>query len=75
METTATNVEITEYTVELQDTNGTAYGTVYPFTNDTIYFENFKEAKLYAKGLINDKYVLVRIIENSSGSVVDFFQK
>lgn len=66
---------MTEYTVELQEEDGTAYGTVYPFTDDTIYFDDLEEAKLYAKSQLKDEYVLARVIEEGRGRVVDFFQK
>lgn len=66
---------MSEYTVELQDANGTAYGTVYPFTDDTIYFDDIEEAKLYAKSQLNDEYVLARVIEEGRGRVVAFYRK
>ena len=66
---------MTEYVVELQDTNGTAYGTTYPFSNDTLYFEDLEEARLYAKGRVNDEYVIARVVDTRNDRIVDFFNK
>jgi len=64
-----------EFVVELQDADGTCYGTTYPWTDENIYFEDLDEARMYAKNQVNDRYTLVRVIEVGSHRVVDFFQR
>ena len=66
---------MTEFYVQMQDANGTAYGTCYPFTDDTIYFDDIAEAKMYAKGRLSDEYILAQVIDAYTGRVVDFFVK
>lgn len=64
-----------EYYVELQDTDGTCYGTADPWTDETLYFEDLAEARMYAKGQLDGHYILARVIDAGSGRVVDFFQR
>jgi len=66
---------MTEFYVELQDRDGTAYGTTDPWTDETIYFEDLNEARMYAKNQVSEQYILARVIEVGQGRVVDFFQK
>lgn len=66
---------MTEFYVELQDANGTGYCTTYPFSDETIYFEDLEEVRMYAKSRVSDEYILARVIESGRGNVVDFFQK
>ena len=66
---------MTEFYVELQDRDGTCYGTTDPWTDETIYFEDLNDARMYAKNQVSEQYVLARVIEAGRGRVVDFFQK
>ena len=67
---------MTEFYVELQDADGTCYGTADPWTDEPIYFEDLDEARMYAKNQVSEQYILVRVIEvGGRGSVVDFFKK
>ena len=66
---------MTEFYVELQDADGTCYGTTDPWTDETIYFEDLDDARMYAKNQVSDEYILARVIEAGRGRVVDFFQK
>lgn len=63
-----------EFYVELQDACGTAYGTVDPFTDEQIYFDDLDEARLYAKSRLNNDFVLARVIDCNAHRVVDFFE-
>ena len=67
---------MTEYYVELQDARGTAYGTTDPWTDETLYFEDLDEARMFAKAQLDNTYILARVIESGHrGRVVDFFQR
>lgn len=66
---------MTEFYVELQDADGTYYGTTDPWTDETIFFEDLNDARMYAKNQVSEKYILARVIEAGRGCVVDFFQK
>lgn len=66
---------MTEFYVELQDADGTAYGTTYHGTDEAIYFEDLEEARLFAKSRLDETYILARVINSDNGRVVDFFQK
>ena len=66
---------MTEFYVELQDSDGTCYGTTDPWTDETIYFEDLDEARMYAKNQVSEEYILARVIEVARGRVVDFFQR
>lgn len=61
---------MSEFYVELQDAEGTAY-----YADKPIYFDDLEEARMYAKSQLNDRYTLVRVIETTRGCVVDFFGK
>ena len=63
-----------EYYIELQDAQGTAYGCVDHFDNE-MYFEDLDEARIYAKSRLDNHIVLVRIVDNHTNNVVDFFEK
>lgn len=64
-----------EFYVELQDADGTCYGTTDSWTDETIYFEDLDEARMYAKNQVSEQYTLVRVIDAEHGRVVDFFQR
>lgn len=64
-----------EYYVELQDASGTAYGTTDPWTDDFLYFEDLDEARMYARGRLDDTFILARVIDTGKHRVVDFFQR
>ena len=69
---------MTEYYVELQDANGTGYGTPDKWTDEDMYFEDLDEARMYAKSCLSqsDDCILARVIEAGGLSrVVDFFEK
>lgn len=66
---------MTEFYVELQDADGTCYGTTDPWTDETIYFEDLDEARMYAKNQVSEQYTLARVIEAGRGRVVDFFER
>lgn len=66
---------MSEFYVELQDSDGTAYGTTDPWTDETLYFDDLEEARLFAKGQLYDNVVLARVVDEVSGRVVDFFQR
>lgn len=65
---------MTEYYVDLQDANGTCYGTV-DRNDDVIYFDDLDEARMYAKDQLSDEYIVVKVIDVGSGRVVDFFKR
>jgi len=64
-----------EFYVELQDADGTCYGTTDAWTDQTVYFEDLDEARMYAKSQLDSTYILARVIEANTGRVVDFFQR
>jgi len=66
---------VREFEVQLQDADGTCYGTTCPWTNETIYFEDLDEARVYAKNRVSEQYTLAQVIEVGRGRVVDFFQR
>lgn len=63
-----------EFYVELQDAQGTYFGTTDPWTDEVIYFEDLNEARMYAKSQLDDQFILARVIDADSHRVVDFFQ-
>ena len=65
---------MTEYYIELQDAQGTAYGCQDRFDNE-MYFEDLDEARIYAKSRLDNHIVLVRIVDDHTNNVVDFFEK
>lgn len=65
---------MTEYYVDLQDANGTCYGTV-DRNDDVLYFEDLDEARMYAKNRLSEEFVVVRVIDATSQRVVDFFKR
>lgn len=67
--------EVNEFYVELQDKNGTCYGTTDPWTDEAITFDDIDEARMYAKGKLDDQFILARIVETGKNRVVDFFQR
>ena len=66
---------MTEFYIELQDADGTSYGCTDKFTGEAMYFEDLEDARLYAKGQVNETYILARVINAQTGRVVDFFQR
>ena len=67
---------MTEFIVELQDADGTCYGTTDPWTDEALYFEDLDEARIFAKSQLSEEYILARVIESGRrGRVVDFFQR
>jgi hypothetical protein len=65
---------MTEFYVELQDADGTCFVFTVPWDDETIYFEDLDEARMYAKNQVNEQYILVRVIEDGTGRVVDYFK-
>lgn len=65
---------MTEFYIELQDAAGTGYGCT-DRNGDEMYFEDLDEARLYAKGQVNETYILARVINAQTRRVVDFFQR
>ena len=63
-----------EYYVDLQDANGTCYGTV-DRNDDVLYFDDLDEARMYAKDQLSEEYVVVKVIHAGSQRVVDFFKR
>lgn len=66
---------MTEFYIELQDAAGTGYGCTDRFTDEALYFEDLDEARLYAKGQVDETYILARVINAQTHRVVDFFQR
>ena len=66
---------MTEFIVELQDADGTCYGTTDPWTDETLYFEDLDEARMYAKSQLSEEYILSRVIETNRYRVLDFFER
>ena len=66
---------MTEFYVEVQDAAGTCYGTTDPWTDETLYFEDLEEARMWAKSQLDSTYILARVVESGRGRVVDFFQR
>tara|TARA_R110000868_G_scaffold67757_1_gene200824 strand:+ start:2397 stop:2600 length:204 start_codon:yes stop_codon:yes gene_type:complete len=63
-----------EFFVDLQDANGTCYGTTDPWTDETLYFDNLDDARMYAKSQLDDEFILARVIADTN-RVVDFFKR
>ena len=63
-----------EYYVDLQDANGTCYGTT-DRNDDALYFDDLDEARMYAKDQLSEEYAVARVIDASSKRVVDFFKR
>lgn len=63
-----------EYYIELQDADGTYYGST-NFVGEVVYFEELDEARLFAKGQLKEHYILARVINAQTQRVVDFFQR
>jgi hypothetical protein len=63
-----------EFYVELQDAQGTCYGTTDRFTDEAIYFDDLDEARMFAKGQLDEQFILARLINAQTGRVVDFFE-
>lgn len=66
---------MTEFYVEVLDAYGTAYGATDPWTDETLYFEDLEEARMWAKSQLDETYTLARVVESGRGRVVDFFQR
>ena len=68
---------MTEFYVELQDADGTCFGATDPWTDETIYFEDLEEARMWAKSQLDETYILARVIETGRDRtrVMDFFQR
>jgi hypothetical protein len=67
--------DMTEFYVQLQDADGTCYGATDPWTDETIYFEELDEARMFAKGQLDEQFILAQVIDTQTNRVVDFFQK
>lgn len=65
---------MTEFYVELQDAAGTCYGTT-DMNDEVLYFYDLDEARMYAKGQLDDTYILARVIDADRKQVVDFFKQ
>lgn len=63
---------MTEFYVELQDAQGTYYGAT-DITDEVVYFEDLDEARLFAKGQLDEQFILARVINSQTHRVVDFF--
>jgi hypothetical protein len=63
---------MSEYYIELQDKNGTYYGLT-GLSDEVLYFEDLDDARMMAKGRLDETYVVTRIV-NEQGRVVDFFK-
>jgi hypothetical protein len=66
---------MTEFYVQLQDADGTCYGTSDPWTAEEIYFEELDDARMFAKDQLNEQFILSQVINYQTGRVVDFFQR
>lgn len=66
---------MTKFYVELQDNEGTCYGTTYPRSNETMYFDDLDEARMYVKSKMNtlDWVTVARVIETGRRGVRDYF--
>jgi hypothetical protein len=64
---------MSEYYVELQDSQGTCYGATYR-TGEVAYFDDLDEARMFAKAQLDEDFVLVRVIEHGTRRVMDFFR-
>ena len=62
-----------EFYIELQDENGTGYGCVYK-NGEEMYFDNIDEARLYAKSRVDETYILARVVDAETHSIVDFYE-
>lgn len=65
---------MSEYYVDLEDANGTSYGTV-DRNDEVIYFDDIDEARMYAKDQLSEEYIVVKVIDAGSKRVVDFFKR
>lgn len=63
-----------EFYVELQDTDGTYYGTT-DWHDEPIYFDDIDDARMYAKDQLDDRYIVARIIDSANQRVVDFVKR
>ena len=66
---------MSEFYVELQDSDGTFYGATDRWTNEALYFDELDDARVYAKDQLDDTYVVTRVIDAKTHRVVDFFQR
>jgi hypothetical protein len=64
---------MTEFYVELQDANGTYYGTI-DFTGEAAYFDDLDEARMFAKAQLDEQFILSRIVNDQTGRIIDFFE-
>ena len=65
---------MTEFYVELQDADGTYYGAT-DRAGEVAYFDDFDEARLFAKAQLDDQFILSRIVNDQTGRIMDFFQR
>ena len=62
-----------EYYIELQDAQGTCYSAT-DITDNVVYYDDLDEARLAAKGNLNDVFIVSRVIDTQARRVVDFFR-
>jgi hypothetical protein len=65
---------MTEFYVDVQDADGTCYVTTDPRADETIYFDDLDEARMFAKAQLDEQFILSRVIDDRS-RVMDFFQR
>ena len=63
---------MTEYYIEMQDAEGTSYGST-DIMDNIIYYDDLDEARMDAKNSLSDFFVVSRIIDTQTKRVVDFF--
>jgi hypothetical protein len=66
--------KMTEFYVQVQDADGTCYGTSDHAGDETIYFEELDEARMFAKAQLDEQFILAQVINYQTGRVVDFFR-
>lgn len=62
-----------EFYVELQDAEGTYYGAT-DFTGEVAYFDDIDEARMFAKGQLDEQFILARVVNDQTGRIMDFFK-
>jgi hypothetical protein len=65
---------MSEFYIELQDADGTCYGAT-GITDEVVYFEDLDDARMFAKGRLDEQFILARVIDDQTHRVVDFFQR
>lgn len=64
---------MSEYYVELQDSQGTCYLAT-DLTRAVVYFEDLDEARMFAKSQLDEDFVLARVVQDQTNRVMDFFR-